>query len=166
MCECEPGYEGHECRGCSLGYRASFSREGQQLCEQIVSDCGSTCPQHWSREKCDCCPSGVMAADGQCCEMADWALIPPVLDARGKCCSDGFVDGCGVCGGRSVGVDKKGECCPVRLCSPLSCSACRLPCNSIAILRTQQFHWQQLSSLFFVHMTYRDHPGLLFGRWQ
>ena len=77
------------------------------------------CPVHWSAEECGCCASGVLSVAGECCP-AGPAGVRPVLDREGRCCPEGRLDACGVCGGQSLAVDMRGECCPVRSC----CSLC------------------------------------------
>jgi hypothetical protein len=83
-------------------------------CEQ------STCPPDWTKEQCSCCPSGVVDALGSCCY---GGMHKPVLDSLGMCCDAGYVDNCGVCGGSGDGLDNRGFCCKVCVCS----KCCELP---------------------------------------
>ena len=53
------------------------------------------CPDTWSRDECHCCPSGVLAATGECCA-EHVAGVKPVLDINGSCCGEGYIDACGV----------------------------------------------------------------------
>ena len=59
----------------------------------MFDTCTHTCPQHWTEARCDCCPSGVESASGECCvlDLVAGPFVPPVLDANGDCCGAGYV---------------------------------------------------------------------------
>jgi hypothetical protein len=101
----------------SLGSRAACSEHGECALGTCTYDPGfhgsfchlSTCPQSWSDRDCSCCPSGVLASDGTCCNSTNITL--PILDAGGACCAAGWVDAKGVCGGECTAADRSGACC-------------------------------------------------------
>ena len=121
-CDCAPGYTGRHCHDCAEGFElafATFEYYSQSLgCLPLLTPCHEPCSSH-RLDLCDCCPSGVFNDAGGCCPLADGALVPPIVDKDGQCCEAGYLDGCGICGGTSVGVDVTGECCPVRFLAAL-----------------------------------------------
>lgn len=79
--------------------------------QYLTSSPAGGCPQEWSQEDCECCPSGIVDIDGKCCFSTGKADMITV-DAKGACCS-AHVDACGVCGGDGIFLDRESTCCKV-----------------------------------------------------
>jgi hypothetical protein len=144
VCDCFPGYAGKDCEQCAGGFQLSAHGTCDVMmdaCQSTPTPCDgkcsgngqcmdgscychvgffgrecaeSGCPDTWSPDQCKCCPSGIVSSMGECCK-ASTAGIKPVLDRSGSCCGTGHVDGCGICGGTGLVLDKAGTCCPVRV---------------------------------------------------
>lgn len=97
----------------------------------------------------DCCPSGVLNFDGECCnQVGDRA---PILDGDGACCTS-TRDACGLCGGSAVTVDIENACCPGMLTpSGLCCASGNVDecgiCDGLSTCRTRGVLFIDASSL-------------------
>ena len=100
-CECYDGYYGTHCENespCADDCNGrGWCRRGTCSCMYPfhggACDIVDACPPDWSREMCECCPSGVMSHGGQCCTLASADSVP-ALDRHGDCC-DSELDACG-----------------------------------------------------------------------
>lgn len=99
-CECKDGFTGATC-----SIESSICATGVQ---------GVTA----AGDAYECCADGLVDADGACCDGVSGGT--PELDAKGKCCPSGHVDGCGICNPEGFendawgqGLDSRGVCCPV-----------------------------------------------------
>ena len=93
-CECELGWGGSDCA--SIAVTATATATAPHI--------NVTCPTGSPDVTGQCCPA-IDTVTGLCCDAG------AVVGSDGRCCASGTLDGCGVCDGTGVMLDRDGHCC-------------------------------------------------------